>query len=59
VKIDGADVNVFEYGDLEITEGNPSGIDLYTYVIIKKSEGGDINDRFTILRSLSQYTQQS
>ena len=58
VNIDNSQCNVFEYGDLPITEGNPSGIDMYTYVIIKKSNAGDINNRFTVLRSLSQYTQQ-
>jgi hypothetical protein len=31
---------------------------MYTYVIIKKSNSGTISDRFTVLRSLSQYTQQ-
>jgi hypothetical protein len=58
VKIDNSTVNAFEYGDLAITEGNTSGIDMYTYVIIKKSNDGTIDDRFTVLRSLSQYTQQ-
>ena len=58
VRIDGQDCNVFEYGDLPITEGNPDGIDMYTYVIIKKGDNADVNDRFTVLRSLSQYTQQ-
>ena len=58
ITIDGVAINVFEYGDLEIIEGNANGIDMYTYVIIKKSDIGSITDRFTILRSLSQYTQQ-
>ena len=58
VQIDGSPVNIFEYGDLAITEGNSSGIDMYTYVIVKKANTGTINDRFTVLRSLSQYTQQ-
>ena len=58
VQIDGSVVNIFEYGDLAITEGNSNGIDMYTYVIVKKSNAGSINDRFTVLRSLSQYTQQ-
>ena len=58
VLIDGSVVNVFEYGDLPIIEGNSSGIDMYTYVIIKKSDSGTTSDRFTVLRSLSQYTQQ-
>lgn len=58
VLIDGAPVVAFEYGDLAITEGNPNGIDMYTYVIIKKSNTGTINDRFTVLRSLSQYKKQ-
>jgi hypothetical protein len=58
VQIDSSPVNIFEYGDLAITEGNSSGIDMYTYVIVKKSNAGTINDRFTVLRSLSQYTQQ-
>jgi len=58
VLIDGVTVNIFEYGDLSIIEGNASGIDMYTYVIIKKANTGTIDDRFTILRSLSQYTQQ-
>jgi hypothetical protein len=58
VLIDNTSINVFEYGDLPITEGNPNGIDMYTYVIIKKSNSGTISDRFTVLRSLSQYTQQ-
>jgi len=58
VEIDGSLVKVFEYGDLPITEGNTSGIDMYTYVIIKKSNTGTIDDKFTVLRSLSQYSQQ-
>ena len=58
ISIDNTTINVFEYGDLPITEGNPSGIDMYTYVIIKKSDSGSTSDRFTVLRSLSQYTQQ-
>ena len=58
VQIDSSPVNIFEYGDLAITEGNTSGIDMYTYVIVKKSNAGTIDDRFTVLRSLSQYTQQ-
>jgi hypothetical protein len=56
--IDGAAITVFEYGDLEIIEGNPDGIDMYTYVIIKKSNTGSIPNKFTVLRSLSQYKQQ-
>ena len=58
VQIDGSLVKVFEYGDLPITEGNTSGIDMYTYVIVKKSNAGTIDDKFTVLRSLSQYSQQ-
>jgi len=60
VTIDGNVIPVFEYGDLAITEGNPNGIDMYTYVIVKKSELDTVSpyDRFTVLRSLSQYTQQ-
>jgi hypothetical protein len=58
VLIDNTVINAFEYGDLPITEGNPNGIDMYTYVIIKKSNSGTTTDRFTVLRSLSQYTQQ-
>ena len=58
VLIDNSAINLFEYGDLAITEGNPSGIDMYTYVIIKKSDTGIVANDFTVLRSLSQYTQQ-
>ena len=58
ILIDSSPITVFEYGDLAITEGNSSGIDMYTYVIIKKASTGAIDDRFTVLRSLSQYTQQ-
>lgn len=58
ILIDSSPITVFEYGDLAITEGNSSGIDMYTYVIIKKALSGAIGDRFTVLRSLSQYTQQ-
>ena len=58
VQIDGSNCAVYEYGDLPITEGNASGIDMYTYVIIKKSDTGGVDNRFTVLRSLSQYTQQ-
>jgi hypothetical protein len=58
VLIDGFNINLFEYGDLALTEGNPSGIDMYTYVIIKKSDTGVVANDFTVLRSLSQYTQQ-
>jgi hypothetical protein len=58
VQIDGSNCAVYEYGDLPITEGNASGIDMYTYVIIKKSDTGGIDNRFTVLRSLSQYKQQ-
>ncbi len=57
VTIDGVLISPFEYGNFSITEGNPNGIDMYTYVIIKKSNTGLITNNFTILRSLSQYTQ--
>ena len=58
ILVDSSSINVFEYGDLPITGGNSSGIDMYTYVIIKKANTGTVSDRFTVLRSLSQYTQQ-
>jgi hypothetical protein len=55
VRIDNTTITVYEYGDFKINEGNPNGIDMYTYVIIKKSSTGNIQTDFTVLRSLSQY----
>ena len=57
VFIDGTLITVFEYGDFPITQGNANSIDLYTFVIIKKSNTGNIVNDFTVLRSLSQYKQ--
>ena len=44
ILIDNTTINTFEYGDLPITEGNSSGIDMYTYVIIKKRIGPSFDD---------------
>jgi hypothetical protein len=51
VQIDGVNQSVKYYGGVPITSGNPNGIDLYTYVIIKTAA-----NTYTVLYSQSQYT---
>jgi hypothetical protein len=51
----GAFTNVYYYGGSAYTSGTPNAIDVYTYVIIRKSTSGTINDQFTILASQSTY----
>jgi len=47
--------NVYYYGGAQYTSGYPNGIDVYTYVILRKSITGTINDQYTILASQSTY----
>jgi hypothetical protein len=47
--------NVYYYGGTQFTTGYLNGIDVYTYVIIRKSASGTLNDQFTILASQSTY----
>jgi len=56
VQIDGTTITHYEYGGFPISEGNPNGIDMYTFTIIKKTDVGGVDTNFTVLRSLSQYT---
>ena len=56
IQIDGTTVTNYEYGGFPISEGNPNGIDLYSFTIIKKTDVGGPDTNFTILRSLSQYS---
>ena len=51
VQIDGVTQSVKYYGGVPITSGNASGIDLYTYVIIKTAA-----NTYTVLYSQSQYS---
>jgi hypothetical protein len=51
VQIDGITQSVKYYGGVPITSGNASGIDLYTYVIIKTAA-----NTYTVLYSQSQYS---
>ena len=51
VQIDGVTQSVKYYGGVPITSGNASGIDVYTYVIIKTAA-----NTYTVLYSQSQYS---
>jgi hypothetical protein len=59
VRIDSLNVTPKYYGGTQINSGNGSGIDMYTYVIIRKakSSGPSYNpsNDFTVLYSQSQY----
>jgi hypothetical protein len=59
VRIDGINVAPKFYGGTQIYAGNGSGIDMYTYVIIRKAKSSGSsyapNNDFTVLYSQSQY----
>jgi hypothetical protein len=52
VTVDGSSVTPYWYGEIVPTSGNVSGIDMYTYVIIKTGSAA-----FTVIASQSQYKQ--
>ena len=51
-----ATIPPYYYGGETINSGNPNGLDVYTYVIIRKSNTGGPGDQFTILYSQAQYS---
>ncbi len=51
VQIDGVVQSPKVYGGIPITSGNPNGIDVYTYVIVKTA-----SNTYTVLCSQSQYS---
>ena len=59
VRIDSINVTPKYYGGTQINSGNGSGIDMYTYVIIRKANSSgpsyNPNNDFTVLYSQSQY----
>lgn len=56
ITIDGATFNnVYYYGGSQFFSGTTNSIDVYTYVIIRKSATGTLDDQFTILASQSTY----
>ncbi len=59
IQIDGLEVTPKYYGGTQVFAGNGSGIDMYTYVIIRKANSSgpsySPNDDFTVLFSQSQY----
>jgi hypothetical protein len=59
IRIDGLQVTPKYYGGTQILSGNSSGIDMYTYVIVRKANSSgpsyNPNDDFTVLYSQSQY----
>jgi len=62
VNIDSQTITPYYYGGENINTGNAGtvsepSIDVYTYVIIRNSSGGAINQQFTVLYSQSQYTR--
>jgi hypothetical protein len=59
ILVDNSNINPYYYGGEKITTGNPNGIDVYTYVLIRKagSAAGAISNQITVLYSQAQYTQ--
>jgi len=63
VRVDGVDITPYFYGGEKILSGNANGLDVYTYVLIRKSPadiGGipvQVRDQITVLYSQAQYTQ--
>jgi len=55
ITIDGFTVQPYYYGGESLTSGNPGGLDVYTYVIIRKDSSGGYDNQFTVLYSQSQY----
>ena len=56
VQIDGVTISPKYYGSLTINSGNSNSLDLYTYVIVKKSNTGTVTNDFDVLYSQSQYS---
>lgn len=55
VTIDGIAIQPYFYGGETLSSGNPNGLDVYTYVIIRNSASGPPDNQFTVLYSQSQY----
>ena len=51
-----APIQPYYYGGETINSGNLDGLDVYTYVIIRKSNTGGAGDQFTVLYSQAQYS---
>jgi len=51
-----APIQPYYYGGETINSGNLGGLDVYTYVIIRKSNTGGAGDQFTVLYSQAQYS---
>lgn len=55
IRIAGSAITPRYYGGETINSGNPDGIDVYTYVIIRVSDVGFPQDQFIVLYSQAQY----
>jgi hypothetical protein len=55
ITIDDQAVTPYFYGGEALNSGNPGGLDVYTYVIIRNNSGGVPDQQFTVLCSQSQY----
>jgi hypothetical protein len=59
ILVDNSSINPYYYGGEKIGVGNTNGIDVYTYVLIRKADqtAGAISNQMTVLYSQAQYTQ--
>jgi len=57
IQVDNQGIIPYYYGGEKITTGNPNGIDVYTYVFIRKAASGSVSNQITVLYSQAQYTQ--